>query len=106
MEARMAHRSLFFAILLTAPVFGQGTFGRLTGIVQDSSGAVVPNVTVTVTNQATSIEKTATTNDHGDYEVTHLNPGLYTVSSEAAGFRRFEHRDVLVQALQTVRIDV
>ena len=102
----MAHRILFFAILLTAPLFGQGTFGSLTGIVQDTSGAVIPNVTVKVTNQATAIDKTAITNDRGDYEVTHLNPGTYTVSAEAAGFRKFEHRDVLVQALQTVRIDV
>ena len=102
----MVNRVLFFAVLLTARVYGQGTFGRLTGIVQDSSGAVIPNVTVKVVNQATAIEKTAITNDHGDYEVTHLNAGTYTVSAESTGFRKFEHRDVLVQALQTVRIDV
>ena len=89
-----------------AALLGQGTFGRLTGTVADASGAVIPNVTVKVINQATGIEKTAVTNDHGDYEVTHLNAGTYTVASEAAGFRRFEHRDVLLQALQTVRIDV
>lgn len=102
----MVLRSLFFATLLMVPAFGQGTFGRLTGIVQDSTGAVVPNVAVKVTNQATAIEKMTLTNDHGAYEVTHLNPGTYSVSADAAGFRKFEHRDVLVQSLQTVRIDV
>jgi hypothetical protein len=92
---------------LTPPaLFAQATFGGLTGTVTDSSSAVIPHIAITVTNQDTGITKTAETNDHGDYEVTHLNAGTYSVSAEAPGFRKFEHRDILLMALQTVRIDL
>ncbi|HUS07801.1 MAG TPA: carboxypeptidase-like regulatory domain-containing protein, partial [Bryobacteraceae bacterium] len=98
---------LVLFLALTPPgLFAQATFGGLTGTVTDTSGAVIPRIPITVTNQATGITKTAETNDHGDYEVTHLNAGTYSVSAEAPGFRKFEHRDILLMALQTVRIDL
>ncbi|PYV83994.1 MAG: hypothetical protein DMG05_25195, partial [Acidobacteria bacterium] len=42
----------------------------------------------------------------GIYEVTHLNPGPYTVAAQSAGFKTFEHRDILLEARRTVRIDI
>src|ERR1043166_8303444 len=56
--------------------------------------------------QATGIVRTAATDSQGNFEATHLNPGMYTVKAEAPGFKTFEHRDVLVESIQTVRIDV
>lgn len=94
-------------ILLTAiPGYSQGTFGTIIGTAKDASGGVVPSATVRVTNQATGIERTLTTDQMGRYEATHLNPGTYRVTAEAAGFKKFEHRDVILEAQQTVRIDV
>jgi hypothetical protein len=93
-------------MLAAVPAHSQATFGTITGNVTDASGAVVPNATVVVANQATGIERRVATDQLGRYEATHLNPGTYDIATEASGFRRFEHRDVRVASQQTVRIDV
>lgn len=90
---------------VTLPLHAQATFGSITGSITDASGAVIPQVTVSVLNQATGVERQATHDEHGNYEATHLNPGTYTVKIEARGFKRLENRDVRVQAQQVVRID-
>jgi hypothetical protein len=84
----------------------QATFGTITGNITDPSGSVVPNAKVEVTNQATGITKAAITDSSGNYEATHLNAGTYTVLAEAPGFRRFEHRDIVLGSTETARIDV
>ncbi len=53
-------------ILVCSTLFAQSTGGRIIGRVADPSGAVLSGVTVTLTNQATGIERTTTTNDSGD----------------------------------------
>ena len=58
----------------------QGLYGTLNGTVTDKSGAVVPNVSVTVTNQGTGAARTANTGPQGDYQFTDLLPGTYTIS--------------------------
>jgi hypothetical protein len=83
----------------------QGTFGAITGTVTDTSGGVIPRVAVSVSNQATGVVRSAVSDLRGNFEATHLNPGVYTVKAEAPGFKVFEHRDVRVQSQQTVRID-
>lgn len=83
----------------------QTTFGRLLGTVRDPSGAVIPGASVRVTNQATNINRDVTTDVNGNYEVTHLGAGLYTVALESPGFKRFVRRDVPLESLGTVRVD-
>src|SRR5262245_768742 len=101
-----------FVVIATLSLFArtqlqaQATFGTITGIVTDSSGAVVPNVVVKILSQDTGITREIATNESGIYEATHLNPGRYTVSTQSAGFKKFEHRDVVVEALRTVRINI
>ena len=106
----MRHSKYFICLLmimgLCRQADGQSTFGGITGAVTDSSGSVVPNAVVSVMNQATGIVRTAVTDSQGNFEATHLNPGMYTVKAEAPGFKTFEHRDVQVESIQTVRIDV
>ena len=63
------------------------TIGAIAGTVTDPSGAVVPGVQVTVTNQATHQESVATTTDRGTYSVENLANGDYTISFEKAGFQ-------------------
>ncbi|MGH9339560.1 MAG: carboxypeptidase-like regulatory domain-containing protein, partial [Acidobacteriota bacterium] len=98
--------SILFLWMLSLTAHGQVTFGKITGTVRDESEAVVPGVSVTVTSQETNASKTVITGNEGNYEVTHLVPGLYRVTAELPGFARFVHEDIEVGALETVRINV
>ena len=69
--------------------YGQGTSATLTGQVTDSSGAVVPGATVTVTNADTNLAQTVTSNGEGTYFITPLRPGHYTLTVQAKGFERY-----------------
>jgi hypothetical protein len=94
------------AFVYAPRVAAQATFGSIIGVITDPSGATVPNASVTVTDQNTGLEKTAVSNSRGEYEVTHLNFGTYTVKVAAAGFVPFEHRDLVLESQQTARVDV
>jgi hypothetical protein len=91
-----------------APVlaFGQATFGTLTGTVTDSTGAVVPNASLEIVNEGTNIARTATSDNAGNYELTHLIAGLYRITAKAGGFKTFVLRGVALESLRTVRMDV
>src|SRR5262245_60324361 len=85
LRAGLALFGFVFSISL-AP--GQSTFGTIVGTLKDPAGGVIVNAKVTVTNEGTNIAKETNSSTTGDYEVTHLNPGLYRVEIEAGGFRR------------------
>src|SRR5881398_670511 len=102
-------RSRFAAILISAmcvalPCFGQ-TFGEITGVVSDSSGAVVAGATITVSNPQTNFTRSATTNNAGNYNFPALLPGLYNVRAESAGFGTEIRSGVELQVQQVARID-
>jgi len=79
---------VFICLLTIVPVaFCQGVSGRIVGTIQDASGAVVPNVSVNITNQDTGISTKIVTNSNGEYRVDNLPPGNYQVRVEAPGFR-------------------
>jgi hypothetical protein len=97
-----------FAILcsLWTPIAsGQAVFGSIAGSVTDPSGAAVPNAKVKVASQAKGTIDQATSNESGNYTVTHLIPDLYTVRIEAQGFKVLEFKDVAVSADVESRID-
>jgi len=86
-------------VTLTAqPVWGQAVYGSIIGTVTDPQGAAVPNAKVTVLDQRKGTSDTTTTNDSGNYSVTHLIPDVYTVRVEAPGFKASELKDVIVSA--------
>src|SRR5688572_14255036 len=64
-----------------------GTTGALTGTTMDSSGAVIPGVEVSVTNEATRDVRTVLSGDAGVYRAPLLSPGSYTVLATLAGFK-------------------
>jgi hypothetical protein len=100
--------ALALAVLLTllAPkASGQAVFGSITGVVTDPSGAAVPNAKVTVTDEAKGSSEQATTNESGNYTVTHLVPDPYTVRIESQGFKVIEFRSVSVSADTDARMD-
>src|SRR5260370_546747 len=81
---------LILGVLLVAalalPSFGQ-TFGQITGVVSDSSGSILVNAKVTVTNPQTNLTRDTTTNAAGNYIFPNLLPGLYNVRAEVQGFQ-------------------
>jgi predicted heme/steroid binding protein len=80
-----------FAVLLGdfENAFAQSDLGRISGFVNDQSGAAVPNAKVTVRNQS-GVERQATTNESGYYVISNIPAGLYTMTAEAPGFQRYE----------------
>jgi hypothetical protein len=84
----------------------QAVSGDLVGTVTDASGAIVPNVTVTATSSATSVKSSANTNANGQYRISNLLPGDYSVSASASGFSTFNLRSVPVQLNQTATVNI
>ncbi len=80
--------AVFCLCLSVAPLFAQvqGSTGTITGVISDSTGAIVPNATVTVVSQATNQTQTVTTSDDGIYRFVLLQPGRYTVKASASNF--------------------
>jgi len=74
--------------------------GALQGTVTDPSGAVIPNASVKITNDATKIETTRSSNASGFYMVSPVLPGTYTVQITAPGFKTIVQQNVVVDALQ------
>src|SRR5580704_18774218 len=97
----------FVAVLLLAglSLLGQ-TVGEITGQVGDSSGAGVPNATVTLTNTTTNAVRQASSNDQGLYTFASVPPGIYNVKVEHTGFKTTTSNNVEVQVQQTVRLDL
>src|SRR6516162_8727376 len=91
--------------LASTSAFGQAVFGNIVGTATDPQGAAVPNANVTVTSQTKNTSVTATTNESGNFSVTHLIPDVYTVKIESSGFKTFEQKDVPVFADGTQRVD-
>jgi hypothetical protein len=76
------------------------------GTVTDSSGGLVPEATVTLTNKETNQAQTTTANGDGFYHITGLPPGYYTLSAEKAGFKKQLFENVVVNAEATQGIDI
>ncbi len=93
-------------LLVSGRAIGQGATGTVLGTVTDSSGAVLPNVQIMVTNTQTNAEVRAVTSSAGDYSLPSLNPGTYMVTAEAPGFEKSKTNSFVVQVDQKVRIDL
>ncbi len=84
----------------------QAVYGSILGTVTDPQGAAVPNAKVTVIDESKGTSDTATTNESGNYSVTHLIPDTYTVRVESQGFKTSEQKDIIVQADAAARVDM
>src|SRR5690349_18745274 len=84
---RIAVYLLLCGISVTG-LFAQTARGTISGRVKDTTGAVVPAVSVTVTDQATGTKSTVQTQSDGAYIVPNLLPSTYNISVQAAGFKR------------------
>src|SRR6516162_9606463 len=98
---------LFLALfMLTLHALAQGGGNvAITGTVTDTTGAVVSNATVKVTNTNTSVNRVVTTSATGQFNVSSIPPATYAVSVEAQGFKRFV-QDVTLLADQIRDMDI
>src|ERR1051325_9455508 len=94
-----------FFLFVTCTVFGQGNLGAITGTVQDSSGAVVPDLPLTITNVETGVKWTATTSSAGYYRVA-VPPGTYRLEAQKQGFKTQVADKIIVPVAQVVTVDI
>jgi hypothetical protein len=78
----------------------------LQGTVTDPTGAVIPNATVTATDNATGVATSRTTTAGGFYVISPLSPGNYTVTVDAQGFSQFKQLNVTLNAMQTFGLNI
>jgi Carboxypeptidase regulatory-like domain/TonB-dependent Receptor Plug Domain len=83
----------------------QTLYGSIVGAVTDANGAVVPGAAITATETQTNDTRTTTTNDSGDYQLSTVPAGSYTVTITKAGFRVTESKNILVTINATARVD-
>jgi hypothetical protein len=96
---------LLCLIVFLVPLAAQTTSGAIVGSVTDPSGAVIGGANITVTNVDTGISVKATTDASGEYVVTPLGVGRYTVAVEATGFKRSVRSDITLNVQDRLRVD-
>src|SRR5580700_1296884 len=85
---------LFAMVFSSVSLVGQSATGNLSGTVTDASGAVIPNATVTLTDEATNTKRETVSNNSGVFNFAAVPPATYTVTISANGFRSWEQREI------------
>src|SRR5687767_6178954 len=84
----------------------QAINGTIEGTLKDSTGGLMPGVTVTIRNIDTGAERVVVTNSQGQYRAPLLPLGSYRVAAELQGFKKFEQSGILLGAGDTKTVDV
>lgn len=114
---RVLFTALVFAMMTASAVFGQETTGNIEGTVQDPTGAVVPNITVTITNAGASgasttgtgagFRRTISSNAEGSFRAFQIPPGNYdVVTTASSGFGVARYENVVVAIGKTTQISI
>src|SRR5437868_12538595 len=94
-------------VLISATALrGQGVSGSITGAVKDTSGAIVPNCSVTAESAESGRKWQTVTNDAGIYNLSALPPDRYTLRVEISGFKRLVTNAITLEVNQTARVDL
>ena len=91
-------RFLLLVMLLAVPALAQRDLSTLAGTVTDPSGGAIANAKVTITEDATQLKYEVSTSESGEFVRPALKPGIYTVTVEAAGFKRGVQKGVELTA--------
>jgi hypothetical protein len=105
MYARLSALLVAFALAITGLASAQERFGNITGKVTDQTGAILPGVTVTVTNNETQRSTVVVTDSNGTFYATALEPGRYAVKFELSGFVSQENPNVILLLGTTAAVD-
>src|SRR5438045_2029926 len=95
-----------FVLATALTVLGQQTTGSLNGTVVDPSGATVAGATISVVNNATGAERGAVSSTAGTFDLQALQPGTYTITVDAKGFKRAVSRDIVVSVATTAQVNI
>jgi hypothetical protein len=99
--------SLTFSLLLASVcAFAQRDLGTITGTITDPQGAGVPRAKVTIVEDATGLSYTVQTTDTGEFVRPLLKPGTYSITVEAAGFRKAEQKGIIVTAGDRIGVNL
>jgi len=98
--------ALFVILMQSQCAFGQVDEGSVTGLVQDATGAVVPNAKVTLLNTDQGLSLVGTSDSSGVYTFSPVRIGNYTVSATAPGFSVTTQENVNVAVSQNVRVNI
>src|SRR5260370_6304861 len=102
---RLFSASLCLLLAVTiAP--GQSDRGTVTCTVSDATGAVIPGANVVATNTETATKYETISTETGNYTLSQLPAGVYQLSVELPGFKRYVRQGITVLVAQTLRIDV
>jgi hypothetical protein len=93
-------------LLGSALAWGQATSGEITGVVNDSTKAVIPGVEVVATNTATGVSRNGLSEANGLYRIPLLSPGPYTVKASMTGFKTAVREGITVTVGQMARVDL
>jgi hypothetical protein len=97
---------LISLMLLTGMAYGQAISGNIVGTVEDTSGAAVPNATVTATHSDTGVKTSVTANSSGEYRLGNLPVGTYNVTATSSGFSPVTMGNVAVTLNQTATVNM
>src|SRR5438270_9593 len=100
------NRVVTLGLLALGALLAQSDRGNINGTVTDPNGAVISTATVMATNQETGAVAQAATTATGNYTIPQLPAGVYDVSVELPGFKKFVQKGIAVQVAQTARIDI
>ncbi|HVU44904.1 MAG TPA: carboxypeptidase regulatory-like domain-containing protein [Terracidiphilus sp.] len=95
----------FYVLFLAQLALGQAVNGTILGTVTDQTGAAVANATVTATLTSTGAAHTSATNGSGNYTFPDMQPGAYTITIDASGFKKFQQQNINLLSNTTVRSD-
>jgi hypothetical protein len=97
---------LFLCAVASSPLRAQSSYtSQLTGVVTDSAGGVIPGAKVILTDEATNVSTTVTTNGSGGYVLTNLRPATYTIRAEAPNLAPQERKGLVLAVSQQATLD-
>src|SRR5262245_57622553 len=96
---------VLLVLLAASTAFAQFDRGSISGTIKDSSGAVVPGVTVTITSASTQAQRVAVTDGTGFYTFPNLLAGTYNITVELEGFKKIVRDNVSLDAAGALTVD-
>src|ERR1700722_8883319 len=104
MTRAMVLLSALCVLTFSQSAFGQAVYGSIYGTVTDSTGAAIPDATITVTDEAKGTSVTAQSNGSGEFTIEHLIPDVYDVKVAGKGFKGYEQKGIQLFADTSVKV--
>ena len=98
--------AVFVCVLVNVPAYGQQGTGELRGQVVDAQSALLPGATVVATNEASGMFRESITGPDGGFFMSALTPGVYEVTAQLAGFKKYSRKGLRVEVGKTLSVEV